>query len=407
MFDKYKGKTFAQISKVIDKKYPARETDNAQRNAFQAEMSALMQKQEEMKAIAQPQNDGSSFAFGGGLTQAMRNASPYMTGAQLMSDTPITTYPTTGMLPRQDGIVNPIQSGAEAQMNPIPGGRARVTPMLPSKQSYDMGDPELPMIQIGEQFSASDPPTPFGQTKVGNYLQDNIYAPVAIGKGLEFAAKAFQLADGYDTVDPELNPNSSRIRQIMGDRRINLDAVRNDALSGYNANVEGANPVRSQAVRQSIIQNAGNSLTGAMSSASLSEQQANNQYRAEEAQSLDSLGQQEVAARNYTEQLNNQSKAGYQQSLQNLFTSVGNAGQELTNFRAGIAQQQLLAETLRTANFQFGDAKDTLRNAARNGEMTMDDIIKVVDYADKGASKADIEAYTEQVKAYRASLKSQ
>lgn len=366
----YKGMTFAKASQKIANKYKNRDTDKAEANAFQAEIAMLMQAQEQMKAQMTTDNS-QQFAFGGGL----------MSG---------------------------LQQGIEGTGIEDPN---RVTPMIPGIQPQLetlLDYPSMPEVTPLDNYMSKDrrERTPFGDTAVGSYMKDNIYAPVAIGKGLEFAAKAFQLADGYDKVSPELNPYASKIRQLMSDRNINLDSVRNNMLSGYNNAIEGSNNVRSQSVRQSIGQNAANQLTSAMGNASLQEQQANNSYRGEEAQTLNNLGQQEVQSRNYAEQLNNQSKVGYQQSLQNMFTSVGNAGQELTNFRAGIAQQQLVADTLKTANFEFGNIKSALRTAARNGELKAEDIIKIVDYGNSGATNAQLEEMTEELKQYRQSLKS-
>jgi len=362
MFEKYKGMTFAQASERIAKKYPKRDTDTEQAKAFQIEIGRLRQLQEERRAEMEG-DDPTQMGNGGKL---------YNTGGQVDPLATLPLMPVSSIAPQQP--IGTISRYVDT-VDPLP---------LPINQPSALDNPTLPKVQMNP---APDIKRRFGDTKVGDYLENNIYAPVAIGKGLEFAAKAFQLADGYDQVQPELNPNASRIQRMMANRTINMDAVRNDALSGYNQGVEQSGNVRSQAVRQVIGQSNANNLTRTMGAASLQEQQANNQYRAEEAQVLNSLGAQEVQARNYAEQLDNQSKLGYQQSLQNMFTSIGNAGQTLTNFRAGIAQQQLIASMLSTDDFKFGKAQDILRKAWTNGELSVDDMIKIKQAQDNGASE--------------------
>jgi hypothetical protein len=137
--------------------------------------------------------------------------------------------------------------------------------------------------------------------------------------------------------------------------------------------------VRSEAVRQSLAQNIINSAQGNLANTSVQQQQINNGYRGEEAQTLNSLGTQRVQANNYAEQLNQQSKGNYQLGLQNMLETAGNLGQTGTDYRANIAQQNILASALETSNFKFGDAKEILNKAASGAKLELDDFIKLAE----------------------------
>lgn len=418
LLEKYKGKSFAEASRMIDKQYANRNRDASQMEAFKAEMGILQSEQEKRRMMAEVATvmEGGMLAMGGvppggqlPLAPSMLlNSMDYWQGQS--ANVPQGTTPLGAPMA---SAVNPTPSPRGLNLTPtVPSLPARntSTPLAPSVNSLspvspsggfatDPGNLQQALADAlpGMALPSSSSSSPGFGSKIGSWVKDNAYAPMAIGKGVEFLSKAFQLAGGYDTVDPELNPYGSRIESLMANRRINMDSLRNEALAGYNRTIEGSSPVRSQAVRQAIGSSAGAQLGRTMGDVSLRAQDANNQYRAQEAQALDNLGQQTVRSRQYAEQLNNQSKAAYQEGWQNLFESVGNAGQQITNFRAGLAQQRVMAEALRTKDFRFGDVMTTVRKAVNNGELSLNDFMTIAEMDSQGYPLADIERRYQQL----------
>ncbi len=422
--EKYKGKSFAEASAAIEKRYPDRETNMISQRSYLAEIGVLMQHQESIKAANTP----TTFAEGGPLpgiqmpreTTAVVQPRPF--DDLIMKPKAVQTPSgadrflswmtgTTDQMNKAYSAVNQgIQtynqqlktSGLEGQTSLSVYNRPQMASggFIPSmtifqgiQQATDDLEKMYPKkLGIGTPTSVptASTPTPTTPSRVGTFLKDNIYAPVAVGKGLEFLSKAGMIASGYDKVTPQLNPFEGEIRSTMQSRGLGLDGIRADVAGMVNTAIGQSGNVRSQAVRQGLVQNAATSGIQQMASVGVQQQQANNQYKAETANTLNSLGQQEVQARNYAEQLNNQSKAGYQTGVQNLIESIGNAGQELTNFRAGLAQQQLLADTLRTTNFQMGNARTLIMNAVNGKRMDINDAIQIVQNSG-GKTEAQIE----------------
>ncbi len=126
---------------------------------------------------------------------------------------------------------------------------------------------------------------------------DNIYTPVALGKGLEFAGKLAMLAGGYDKVAPEYNPYEADIRRRMQGRSIDMQAIKENILSSENKALDNTSNVRSEAVRQAIQNSIFRGTQKNLADVSLQEQQINNQYDADYASTLNQLGQQKSSGR--------------------------------------------------------------------------------------------------------------
>ena len=437
VIEKYKGKSFAEASQMIEKRYPDRNTNTISQRSYLAEIGALMQHQESVKATtAQPPKMAK-----GGVIPGL----PIQPPAPVARETTSTVQPRpfddlifkqkpnqtpsngdrflswmTGSTDTMNKSYQNLNRGIDSYNQQLKAEGLEGQTSLsvynrsPQKMAYG-GIPAMTIYQglqaatgdmekglykklgVDTGFNPKDKqkplvptPTTNGPSRFGSFMKDNIYAPVAVGKGFEFLAKAGMVAGGYDQVDPQLNPFEGEIRSTMQSRGIGLDSVRSDVASMVNTAIAQSGNTRSQAVRQGLVQNAASSGMQQLANVGVQQQQMNNQYKAETANTLNSLGQQEVQARNYAEQLNNQSKAGYQTSVQNLVESIGGAGQELTNFRAGIAQQQLLADTMRTTNFQMGNARTLIMNAVNGKRMDIDTAIEIVQNSG-GKTQAQIE----------------
>ena len=281
-------------------------------------------------------------------------------------------------IPTRTPRVAPLEPVAE-RLNPI-------NPLPKSVQSMNAGPPQL---------GVSPTPVPAPGEKGPNWLKDNIYAPVAIGKALEMAGKVGMLATGYDKLMPESNPYESEIRQILSGRSVNLDQARQDVLAQQNAAME--TPVRSSSVRAALGQNIYSQGMDQLGRLSSEQQRINAGLAGENAQMLNSLGQQKAAARVYAEQQNNMGQQAQDAGIMNILESVGNVGQRLTDYRANVAQQQMLGAALSTADFKFGDVAQMIKDGVAGKQLDPDDAIKIVQ-SSSGKSRDQIMQEIEQAK---------
>lgn len=211
--------------------------------------------------------------------------------------------------------------------------------------------PELsPLIAAQQQTKKEDEEKSEKEDK-RNFFKDNVYGPMALGKGLEAAGKIFMLSQGYDRYDPIKNPYSEQIKQQMAGLTTRLDAARNDALAQQAAALAGTENIRSTAAKQAAEQNILATGTEQLSKISAAETEARNKASMQYAQTLDVLGQQDVRAEETSRQLTAESKAGFQQSILNLLESVGATGEEITKAKAGMLTETMMAQLMSTGNF--------------------------------------------------------
>lgn len=367
---KYKNVSFADASTRISNKYKNRDLNRHEQSSFLVEMRELMKMQEKTK-LAEKMSE---------FIQQYRkpaNASKYAKGGNLPTDdTVITTH-------NQLAPVGTFTTPTIATDNTLITAHNQLQqPYVANVSGTMLNSNALPILhaQPGGTPNMAQSSTTTRQGGDGkSWLGDNIYAPLAIGKGLEAAGKLAMLAGGYDKVAPQYNPYEADIRRKMGERRIDMGQVRQQIASATNAGLENTGNVRSEAVRQSLAQSIFNTAQGNLANTSLQEQQARNQYLGDEANTLNALGQQRVAANNYAEQLNQQSKANYQLGIQNMLETAGNAGQRITDYRANKAQQNILASVLETANFKINDASEILSKAESGEKLTLDDFISITE----------------------------
>ena len=377
----YKGLSYSTASKKISDKYKDRDFNAVSQRSFLMEMSELMKLQEVAKAkeIAletlnqnSKPRQASKFELGGGLD-------PILELGQNLSPFPMMNFNNLGMPPTTNEVYNP----------------------NPSLQTDNTILTKDNTVKLGTNLTPIDFNTTNSKsvTAAGSNNKGNIYNPLIIGKAIEGIGKLGMLATGYDKVSPQYNPYEADIRRKMSSRGINMGAIRQRMLGQQNAGLDNTSNVRSEAVRQALSNSMFRGTQKNMADVSLQEQQINNQYLADEAQTLNNLGSQRVGANNYSENLNNQSKMGFELGLQNALESAGQVGTELTNKRAQLRQQGLLSEVLKTKNFELANAEDVLAKAAKGEEVTLNDMIKIV--TSQGGSKTDaIELYMEYKKKY-------
>lgn len=374
--NRYKGLSFSTAATRISKKFPDRDLNAISMRSFVAEMDELIKLQEVMRAkeismesIAKNKRPfkASKFEFGGELWQQAGN----LVNSALPG---IPVSPNINWLAQQHQQPNsPVQ--------PVPTIPTLNNGVTSTPRPLDTLSTPKPISQDSQAFT---PPT----------KRSNIYTPVAIGKGLEFAGKAAMLAGGYDKVAPQYNPYESDIRRTMQSRGINMDAIRQQILSGQNRGIDSASNIRNESTRQALNNATIRSSSNALANVSVQEQQLSNQYAADYASTLNNLGGQRTQANILAENLNNSSKAGYQIGLQNILESVGQTGEELHNVRLGLRQQGLLSEVLKTKNFELVNGEDILKKVSNGEDVTLSDMIKIVT-AQGGDEKTATQLYQE------------
>ena len=359
--NRFKGLSFSQAAQMVSQRWKSRDTNAIEARSFQMEMDELIKLQEVMRAkeISMESIEknkrpfkASKFAYGGELWQQAGN----LVNSALPQ---IPVSPNINWLAQQHQQPNsPIQP-----VSTIPTLNNGVTP--PARPIDGLSTPN----PISPDNQAFTPPT----------KRSNIYTPVAIGKGLEFAGKAAMLAGGYDKVAPQYNPYESDIRTTMKSRGINMDAIKQQILSGQNRGIDASSNIRNESTRQALNNATIRGSSNALANVSMQEQQLSNQYAADYASTLNNLGNQRVGANLTAENLNNSSKAGYQMGLQNILESVGNVGASVTDVSANLRQQGLLSQVLKTKNFELENAEDVLKKVSNGEDVTLADMIKIVE----------------------------
>lgn len=395
---KTKQITFAEKAKQINKRYKNKDSNAQEMRGWEVEMENLMRQQEaaRMKELA---------------IQSLReyrkptNASKYETGGPLTDMMAQTVNYLNPNVPSSNLFPNPFQSNIPPvnTAQALDAGNLLSTGQLGTVGNYKESKGfESPFQRIATPPTLATTPimkTP--QVKVSsnssevvddrNIVGDadkgtgNLYAPLAIGKGIEFAGKLAMLADGYDKVKPQYNPNESRVESLMANRSIDTAALENNALSQQNVALANLTDVRSPNVKRALVQNAIQGTLRNLQDTKLQENQMNNQYKADYANTLNNLGTQKVQADNYAEQLNTQSKSNYQQGLQNMLATVGNVGQKVTDYKTTVAQQELVTSMLSTKNFKAGSASAIQEKLRQGIPLEEGDFIQL--YTSNGKSK--------------------
>lgn len=398
--------TFAEQAKKIDKRYKNRHNNAQEMNGYTFEMESLVKKQEaaRLKELAikslssyrKPTN-ASKYDIGGPLNnvlaQSINQLNPNVPASPLFPNPFESNLPAVNTSQAMSvgqslasGELGNVGSYQESKGFDAPVQRVSTPPSLPTA-------PITKTPQVNTTTPASTPQLDV-DTRNGN-----IYAPLIAGKGLEFAGKLAMLSGGYDKVKPQYNPNESRVESLMASRGIDTAALENNALSQQNVALQNLSDVRSPNVKRALIANIIQGTLRNLQDTKLRENEMNNAYRADYANTLNNLGQQNVAAKNYSEQLNTQSKSNYQQSIQNMLATAGNIGQGVTDLKAHKANTRLIGSFLYTKDFASGDLGDVITKAERGEEITQDDFIKL--YASKGKSVQQATADWEE---YRKSL---
>lgn len=391
---RYTGKTFAQASKKISDKYKDRDTNPLSKRSFLAEIEELVKMQEvtrikEAAVDTLQQNRRLLKAMGGNLpkyvnagvlgdpTKYVSRFHPDAFSSNKSKDKQfnINLSPTrTTLLPT--GLTNPTVGQVTSV---LPTDNTLATAPLPvTDKPLTLGKPLTTTLGDANRLTtlvnqSIDKSKAVKESKTG--FLSNVMTPLAIGKGIETLGKGLMAASGYERYSPILNPYEAQSRRELEQMQFDITPV-TQKLQQEQARARGSvSGIQNEAVRQSLLQNTQSEVMSRLQEAMLSGQQQENAYRQARAAGLQSLGSEQRGAREQARAMTTASKAQLQSFVGDMLGSAGQAGQEITNYRANIAQQDLLAATLGSKDFKFASAKDIINKAVSGGvKLSVDDL---------------------------------
>jgi hypothetical protein len=181
-------------------------------------------------------------------------------------------------------------------------------------------------------------------------------------KGAELLGHAIQAFKKPDLVNPVYNPEENAIKNIMKNRSVDVQSILNELdLQEAGAKQNIANNSTSVGVMQANLQKLNANNVNAITKTKFNEQLQNNQYRADEAQVLNNLGQQKMSAQVYAEEVNAKSKANVQMQRDKfLKESIGGLGDFLLKKDYVNKDNEFQMNILKSKgiNFEATDYKD-------------------------------------------------
>lgn len=381
---RYTGKTFAQASKKISDKYKDRDTNPLSKRSFLAEIEELVQMQEVVRAREAAidtlqQNRRLLKAMGGNLPKYV-NAG-VLGGPKPYSNKSKDKQFNANLLPMRNALLSTgLTNASVGQVTSVlPTDNTLATAPLPVTDTpLTLGKPLTATLGDANKLTTLvnqniDKSKAVKESKTG--FLSNVMAPLAIGKGIEALGKGIMASSGYERYSPVLNPYEAQARRELEQMQFDITPV-TQKLQQEQARARGSvSGIQNEAVRQSLLQNTKSEVMGRLQEAMLSGQQQENAYRQARAAGLQSLGSEQRGAREQARAMTTASKAQFQSFIGDMLGSAGQAGQEITNYRANIAQQGLLASTLGTKDFGFASAKDIINKAVSGGvQLSADDL---------------------------------
>lgn len=413
---------FAKLAKKINKKYEGRE-DLISKNTLDIELTGLMKKNEKAKQEIEQNRQMAQkiLKFGGNLfenymyspdgklftsNQQYQRYENFYNPQELFQQPIINNYnklkiknnnfqfkyggkiPKASLgvllsdknkLPYEEGYVNQLIS--QAGINPnIPPIKALNDLNINSykSQGADGIDIEAPNDNYGKGIAVNSPDY-LNQMKkdsefykpgqVGTAKEEDTkkqFSPEAIAgygiKGIEMLGHAIQAFKKPDLVKPVYNPEENKVKSLMSNRKFDSQAIL-DALDLQDtANRQNINDnSTSVGVKMANLQKANANQVNAIANTKIQEQQTNNQYRADEAQVLNNLGQQKMQAQVYAEDVNAKSKANVQMQRDKfLKESIGGLGDFLLKKDYVNKDNEFQMNILKSKgiNFEATDYKD-------------------------------------------------
>jgi len=329
-FSKHKNKTIAEIAKKISDRYTNRGKDVFQQNAFDIEMASLQNKNEELKTKEEMKNGGKmKYADGGEI--------PYAD---------VSSFNT----------------------NPLWGGIPYASGKFPMEQ---LTSKPVPPITQGQDNNSTPIGTVDNKMDVNTYrknLWKDYLTPGVAGKSIETLTTMIPLFRGINKDPLLLNEQSDKVMDLMSNRNIDLTTLNNKATLASNTAFENTQNARSINTQRGLNQNVYNMLMGQFADNSLKEQQVNNDYRMQEAQTRQGLGTEKRSYKYQNMVDNLMNEANFFKGLQTVGASFGNMGEFGTKYRMNEMDKQMYQDMIATGDFEWNPEYTKWLESGQKGE---------------------------------------
>jgi len=288
-------------------------------------------------------------------------------------------------LPYEEGYVNQLMENngvgipvPQVNMNNLAN---KITELPESHPDYTTGEVDFPVTSTNTNEETSSKKQ-FSKEAIAGYGI----------KGAEMLGHLIQVMKKPDYVKPVYNPEENKIKSLMSNRTIDMQSILNELdLQEAGAKQNIADNSTSVGVMQANLQKLNANNVDAIAKTKIQEQQANNQYRADEAQVLNNLGQQKTQAQVYAEDVNARSKGNVQNQRDKfLKESIGGLGDFLLKKDYVNKENEFQMNMLKSKGINFGPTSYKTWNKAG---------INIVEFAGELESETD--------KAKRESLKAE
>ena len=186
-----------------------------------------------------------------------------------------------------------------------------------------------------------------------------------------------------------LNPESSKIKGMMADRRINMQALQNKLTGERTAGMKaiGEN-TRSVGSRNANLQNLFANSAQRKAELEMKSQDVNNKYRGEEANTLNNLGQQEARERLRKMTADQQHDAVKESFIGQGFAELGEGLKNTGNAFNAKAKNNMTAESVNALSVRYGLSKNKINSLMNSGGFdSEEDLVQYLSLKDSKKSK--------------------
>lgn len=184
-------------------------------------------------------------------------------------------------------------------------------------------------------------------------------------------AIGYNLGQGFKKAEKEnlqLNPEAANIKRLMADRKINFQALENELTKERTKGaMDIGNNTRSVGSRNANLQALYANVADKKAGLRLQEQDANNRYRGEEANVLNSLGAQESQERIRKNTVDSQNRAMKQNFLGQAAVEGGEGAKNLANAFNANAKNNLTVSAVNALSTKYGVNVNTINRLIRQG----------------------------------------
>jgi len=247
----------------------------------------------------------------------------------------------------------------------------KITELPESHPDYTTGEVDFPVTSTNTNEETSSKKQ-FSKEAIAGYGI----------KGAEMLGHLIQVMKKPDYVKPVYNPEENKIKSLMSNRTIDMQSILNELdLQEAGAKQNIADNSSSVGTMQANLQKLNANNVNAVAKTKIAEQQANNQYRADEAQVLNNLGQQKTQAQVYAEDVNARSKGNVQNQRDKfLKESIGGLGDFLLKKDYVNKENEFQMNMLKSKGINFGPTSYKTWNKAG---------INIVEFAGELESETD------------------